>query len=240
MSPAVLGLETSGTWCSVALTAHGRVHARRLAVGNAHSDHVLDMVAEVLAEAGMLLSDCDAVSFGAGPGSFTGLRIACSVAQGLAFGAGLPVVAIGTLDAIAFGAASESGTATLLVAQDARMGEVYWGVFDVLADVPRPLIAPSLSKAADTGHALADAGFTLPFAVGAGNAWQAHPEALAGVAARIVLREAADAADVAVLGAREFAVGRAIDPADAVPLYVRDRVAETTAERAARRALAAA
>jgi len=236
MLPAVLGIDTSGTWCSAALVRDGEVHARRAEVGNAHSDHLLSMIDAVLADGSLALADCAAIAFAAGPGSFTGLRVACAVTQGLAFGASLPVAAIGTLDAIAEAtAAGESETAeTVLVAMDARMGEVYWSLYERACDGRLVALGPAaLATPARLRAALEARSIPLPVPLGCGNAWAACGATMDGLATRVVHRPAADAVDVATLGLRAVAEGRLIDASRAAPLYVRNDVARTTVEREA-------
>ena len=210
-------------------------HARRAEVGNGHSQQLLTMIDDVLAEASLELTDCDAIAFSAGPGSFTGLRVACAVAQGLAFGAGLPVAAIGTLDAIAHSVlgALDGDAATVLVAQDARMGEVYWALVACTAGRPTTVAGPALCAPDRLGDAVRaalhvdDRGITL----GCGNAWAVHGARLEGLVPRVIERASADAVDVAMLGIEAFRAGRTTDAAGASPVYVRDRVAQTTVER---------
>ncbi len=240
MRPAILGIDTSGTSCSVALVHGSLLYERRAAVGNAHSQHVLAMVSEVLVEASLSLEQCDAIAYAAGPGSFTGLRVACAVAQGLAFGAGLPVVAIGTLDAIAHAvlAPTNERSIQVLVAMDARMGEVYWSVMDWTANRLRALAPPALAPAAALRDRIAERiaeRTPAPIALGCGNAWAIHGDAMNDLVERVVVRDTADAVDVAQLGRIAHEEGRAIAPEDAAPLYVRDEVALTMVERAAER-----
>ena len=238
MSSPILGIDTSGSWCSAALVDGAAVHARRAEVGNGHSARLLAMVDEVLAEARLALPDCAAIAFSAGPGSFTGLRIGCAAAQGLAFGAGLPVAAIGTLEAIALasiGVEAPDGT-TVLVAQDARMGEIYWSLTTFAGGRPRVTAGPALSTPFALHQALATHHASVVIDVACGNAWSIHHDALIATAARatrIVDSAAADAVDVARLGLVALAEGRLVGPADAAPVYVRNDVARTTAERAA-------
>lgn len=234
MSPVVLGIDTSGSWCSVALVDGPTTHVRRSNVGNAHSEHVLAQVDAVLADASRELTDCDAIAFAAGPGSFTGVRVACAVAQGLAFGADRPVAAVGTLDALAHSVPDEPEGSALLVAQDARMGEVYWSVFRFDGGRWSSTAGPALVAPARLLELLSRSGATLPLDIGCGNAWRVHGDAMTGLVARVVHRDSADAVDVARLGASAWCEGRSIDAADAMPVYVRDQVASTTAERASR------
>lgn len=240
MTPVVLGIDTSGRWCSAALLHGETLHVRRTEVGNAHSSHLFGMVGAVLDEAGLRLVDCDVLAFGAGPGSFTGLRVACAAAQGLAFGADLRVAAVGTLDAIAHSVlAGIVRPATLLVAHDARMGEVYWSLFALDERSSRVLAGPALGTPVTLRAALAALGIA-PVDVGCGNAWDVHGDAMAGLAKRVVSRAAADAADVAALGLQAWHDGRLVSPDQAHPLYVRNDVAQTTSERLARKRAASA
>jgi tRNA threonylcarbamoyladenosine biosynthesis protein TsaB len=232
MSPVVLGIDTSGSWCSAALVRGAERCVRRAEVGNAHSDHVLAMIEAVLGEAHLTLDDCAAVAFAAGPGSFTGLRVGCAVAQGLAFGASLPVASIGTLEAIAHsvGDFDRSRPQTLLVAQDARMGEIYWSLLQRTGDQIRTVVESSL---ASPGGLLSALAAEPPVDVGCGNAWTLHGPALEGLVRRVVPRDAADALDVAELGVVAVREGRLMSPEFASPVYVRNDVARTTAQREA-------
>ena len=240
MKPVVLGIDTSGTSCSVALACETalvpHVYARRAAVGNSHSKYVLAMVRDVLADASLSLSECDAIAYAAGPGSFTGLRVACAVAQGLAFGAGVPVVPVGTLEAIGRSVIASliEPPQEILVAMDARMGEVYWTLLHsacgrLTTAMPPALATPAALRDRITGRV----GESI--ALGCGNAWAIHGDAIDGVVERVIHRDTADAVDVAHLGRLAWLDGKAIAPEHASPLYVRDDVALTTAEREAKR-----
>src|SRR6478752_7014782 len=114
--------ETSTEWCSVALSLEGEIRALEQRAGNRHSELALPMLETLLKAAGLTPERLDAVAFGAGPGSFTGLRIACGIAQGLAFPRGIPVLGVSTLEVLA----EESGAARVLACLDARMREVYY------------------------------------------------------------------------------------------------------------------
>ena len=232
MPPVVLGIDTSGSWCSTALARGAEVHARRAEVGNAHSDHLLSMVESALAQAGISLAQCDAIAYSAGPGSFTGLRVGCAVAQGLAFGASLPVAAIGSLDAIARSIlhTEPAFRGTTLVAQDARMGEVYWALFDLSEGQPIAVTEAALAPPDRLHDALAAIGRPSQV-VGCGNAWSVYRDELRGLVDRVVPRASADAVDVAALGVMACLDGRLIAAELASPLYVRNEVARTTAQR---------
>jgi len=121
----LLVLDTSTEWCSAALWLDGRVQARRVLAEQRHSSLLLPMVDELLRESAIGLRQLDGIGYGAGPGSFTGLRIACAVTQGLAFGADLPVAGVSTLQSIA----EQAGAERVLTVLDARMAEVYWAAY---------------------------------------------------------------------------------------------------------------
>jgi tRNA threonylcarbamoyladenosine biosynthesis protein TsaB len=226
-SPTLLALDTATEFCSVALLRAGQVQVRVEDVGQSHSERLLPMVQALLADAAVTLDQVDALAFGAGPGSFTGLRIACGAAQGLAFGLDCPVLPIGNLRALAARVLAQDAEArTVGVAIDARMNEVYWAVYRVDAGRLLELAAPALSTP------LACAEEFIGFAVDAmgGNAltmpgteW---PQQL-----RRSAEARADAGDIVRLAGEDWAAGRAVPAAEAAPLYVRDRVAQTIEER---------
>lgn len=135
----ILAIDTSSERCSVALLHEGRIYARGKDIPREHTLHLLPMVDELLAETALSLPQLDAIAYGKGPGSFTGLRITMGMVQGLAFGADKPVVPVSTLESMALDAwqthAEETASAqNILVTMDARMQEVYWGVFRLAAD----------------------------------------------------------------------------------------------------------
>ncbi|HAS63934.1 MAG TPA: tRNA (adenosine(37)-N6)-threonylcarbamoyltransferase complex dimerization subunit type 1 TsaB, partial [Vibrio sp.] len=127
MSAKILALDTATENCSVALLVNDQVYVRSEVAPRDHTKKILPMVDEVLKEAGVTLAELDALAFGRGPGSFTGVRIGIGIAQGLAFGADLPMIAVSTLEAMAQGSYRVSGATEVAAAIDARMSEVYWG-----------------------------------------------------------------------------------------------------------------
>lgn len=223
----ILALDTAGQGCSVALLAGERLIERYEAEPRRHAASLLPMAEECLAEAGLALRELDAVAFGRGPGSFTGLRIATSVAQGIAFGVGLPVVPVSNLAAGAAAAWRLHGWRRVLVAFDARMDEVYAGAFELGADgLPRPVGEEALlTPAALALPARAAAGDARDWH-GAGSAFAAWPE----LAGRLGLA-AADAAiaplarDLLGLAAAALARGETVAAEDALPVYLREQVA---------------
>jgi tRNA threonylcarbamoyladenosine biosynthesis protein TsaB len=220
----ILALESSTSWCSVAVGDGRDWHERAVDAGNAHSTLLLPMIRRALAVAGWPLASLDAIAFGAGPGSFTGLRIGCGVAQGLALGADLPVVPVGTLAALALG----DGGAHVVACLDARMREVYVAAYARDGEAVREVAAPAV-LAPDAVIAPTGGGFR-----GAGNGFLAYP----GLALRLRL-DAVDATArptaraVGRLAVARVAAGDTVRAAAALPVYVRHRVALTTAERAA-------
>ncbi len=231
----LLAIDTATEVCSVALARGDRIFERAENVGQQHSERILPMVDALLREADAQLSGCDAIAFGAGPGAFTGLRIACGVAQGLAFGAHKPVVAIGNLAALALAAHSAApGAGRVLAAIDARMQEAYWAVYAVEGDTLSEVAGPALVAAADLAELCSRHAPDLV----AGNALRSFPEVTAGLVCATAPDARAGAASIARLAAIEFAGGRAVAPELAAPIYVRDRVALTVDERRAAAALA--
>lgn len=230
----VLALETGSEWCSVAVGDGTRWVPRSFHAGQSHSERIVPMLDEVLREAGIALRDLDGIAFGAGPGAFTGVRIACGVAQGLSLGSGVPVVPVSTLAAQAEVARRVHGWTRVLAALDARMGEVYVaalrhdaGGWEEVA--PPAVLSPSaaiLRFATDVDRA--DERF------GAGNGFAACPELASGLMlAGVDATLRPDAQAVGTLSLAVLRDGRGVAAALALPIYVRDRVALTSAERAA-------
>ena len=224
----ILAIETSGERGSVALLADATLHEYVLEGHARHSEHLLPTLRRLLGEAGLSLGQLDGLAFGAGPGAFTGLRLACGVVQGLALGTGLPVVPVGSLQALAL----EAPVGPVLTATDARMGEVYWAAFDNDGAEPREILQPRCTPPEDLRIA-GDGAWT-----GTGSAFAAYPEriptAVLQSLARVTAQEAPQARAVARIAARRIERGETVSAARAAPLYVRDKVALTTAERLAR------
>ena len=222
----LLALDTSTECCSVALLLDGEIRLRSQLTERGHAELVLPMVEGLLAEAGLELGDLDGLAFGRGPGAFTGLRIAAGVVQGLALGAGLVVAPVSSLAAVAEQIPAAEGE-LVLVCNDARMGEVYWGVHQRMAD--GSLMAITAERVSPPDRVVVDA-FTASHA--GGNAFERYPalrERLAGLGWRIHdgLYPRADA--VARIGALELASGRGVPGEEALPVYVRDDVARPSA-----------
>ncbi|MBI5005800.1 MAG: tRNA (adenosine(37)-N6)-threonylcarbamoyltransferase complex dimerization subunit type 1 TsaB [Nitrosomonadales bacterium] len=223
----LLAVETSTEYCSVALWQDGTVSERCELVGQKHSEVLMAMLDALLKEAGVAVRQVDGIAFGKGPGSFTGVRIACGVAQGLALGADVKVVGICTLQALA----EACGRDRVIAALDARMGELYLAAYEKCDGVWTEVVAPCLCKAGDAPAVAGENWFGAGsgFAVNDAALSARYAEQLAGVDAQAVPQAGA----VARLAAAEFAQGNAVDAAQALPLYLRDKVALKTSERAA-------
>lgn len=221
----LLALDTATEACTVALWADGAV-IERFEVGGQHSERILPMVQEVLAEAGLTLTQLDAIAFGRGPGSFTGLRIGAGVTQGLAFGADLPVVPVSSLAALAQGLDAPK----VLAAFDARMQQVYWGAYVRNAQGLMGLQGGEIVIAPKDVPLPDDAGWT-----GAGSGWDQYAGELSlrlGDKITEWCRQCFPRArHVAELGAAAFQAGQAVPPEQALPVYVRDEVAVKQSRR---------
>ena len=221
----ILAIETSSELASCALLREGRVHFRESSGVRTHSQAVLPMIQELLEEAGIALRDCDAIAYGAGPGSFTGVRTACGIAQGLGFGAGLPLLPVVTLEAMALACRERHGAAEVLAVLDARMNEVYWGQYRFEGEQPIASLPPALSAP----EVVSPLGLATP----CGNGFAAYAGAFEGKA----FADGADstimphAVQVAQLGRLAFLAGQGVAAAQAQPLYLRNKVAYTKAER---------
>jgi len=221
----LLAIETATEACSVALYQEGEVMERFEIAPRQHAALVLPWVEAVLADAGIALNQLDAIAFGRGPGSFTGLRIAAGVTQGLAFGADLPVVPVSTLAALAQGAHLASGKPRIFAALDARMKEVYCGAYGFDQDAHLEWVGEESVCVPDAVSVPEGEGW-----FGAGSGWDTYGDVLA----RRCVLPATDylpdwlphAANVAQLAAVQFQSGQTIPPEQAAPVYLRDNVAD--------------
>lgn len=220
----LLAIDTSTEACSAALSIAGEVHERYEIAPRGHTQLILPMVETLLSDAGLTLSKLDALAFGCGPGSFTGVRIAASVAQGLAFGANLPVVPVSSLAALAQGSYADKGAQRVLAAIDARMNEVYWGAYQCDDDgLMRLQGIEWLAAPEDVPLPEAEAWF------GAGSGWESYADILqgrlSGIADGYEATRYPRARDVARLGCDGFKRGLAITAEHALPVYLRNEVA---------------
>jgi tRNA threonylcarbamoyladenosine biosynthesis protein TsaB len=224
----ILALDTSTEFLSLALQYQGRVLTRHFLAGQSHSQLILPTVRELLDEAQIDMHNLQAIVYGAGPGSFTGLRIACGVTQGLAFGAGLPVLGISTLMALA----EASGHSRVIACLDARMGEVYHAAY-VRADTGgwHTVMQPGLYKPTQL-PAIEDGDW-----VGVGNGWAAYSEALhacyGAQVSEAMPERYPEARAMLVLAEPALSAGLGLPASEAAPVYIRNRVALKTHEREA-------
>lgn len=225
----ILAIETSCEHATVALSLSNEIVQYSLEGHNNHSERLLPLLRQLLAEAQLGLTALDALAFGAGPGAFTGLRLACGVVQGLAMGADLGVVPVNSLGALAL----QAPASLVFVATDARMGEAYSASYRLRGDLPEALqepvcVSPQYLRLPTPGDW---------FAIG--SALQAYEVALEEQPDRRLIGIDAQAypqaREVARIAAHETACGRIIAPELAVPLYVRNKVALTAAEQKARK-----
>ena len=224
----ILAIDTSTEFLSLALWLNGRVLSRDIHAGQTHSQQILPTLRTLLDEAKIELTALDGIAFGAGPGSFTGLRIACGVAQGLAFGANLPVVAVSTLQALA----QQSGAEKVIACLDARMGEIYHAAYEKQNGEWLEVSAPALFKPEDAPKVNGDDW------VGVGTGWLVYPDVLQAVYGE-QLRETPkpdhnshpSAGAIAELALPTFEAGLARPAHEAAPIYIRNKVALKMSER---------
>jgi tRNA threonylcarbamoyladenosine biosynthesis protein TsaB len=225
----LLALDTATETMSVAVLDGAQEWVADEAGGMLASQRLLPLAFSLLERAGLALTDLDAIAFGRGPGAFTGLRTACSVAQGLAFGARLPVLAIDSLALLAEDAFAQHGIAECWVAMDARMDEAYAAAYRRDGDHWQTVHAPALWAV----PALAETWRREPPACVAGSALDVFGARLPSATALRIVTPQGRAAALARLASAAWQRGEALDAALALPLYLRDKVALTTAERAA-------
>ena len=224
----ILALDTATENCSAALLIEGQLRASEELILRGHAARILPMIDELLRAAQLRLADLSAIAFGRGPGSFTGVRLAASVTQGLAQGAGLGVVAVSDLRAVAQRAFElPAAPQHVLVCNDARMHEVYWACFERAPD--------GFAVAASEERVGSPAGVTLPAqwqavsgVLGAGSGFSAYPELAATLSGRLTVVSdplLPRATEIARLAVAEVLNGRVLPPEQALPVYLRDDVA---------------
>jgi tRNA threonylcarbamoyladenosine biosynthesis protein TsaB len=223
----ILALDTATEICSVALLTHDSLRVRELPAGGGHSAHILPLVQALLAESGHALKELDCIAFGRGPGGFTGVRLAASVTQGLAFGAGLPVVPISDLLAVAQQALDRvPGAASVLVCNDARMQEVYWSC--ALRDGTGLAVPATPERVGPPDTVELPLGLPRPV-TGAGRGFAVWPQlaprldvSLAPELAGLLPR----AREIARLAVPQWLAGQAVAAELAQPVYLRNDVAK--------------
>jgi tRNA threonylcarbamoyladenosine biosynthesis protein TsaB len=228
----LLAIDTASAQCSVALLLGAELHSRAVATAREHAQLILPMIHELMAEAGVSLQQLDGIAFGRGPGSFTGVRVAASVTQGLALGTGLPVFPVSDLRALAeqslrSAAGSVAADSFALACMDARMGEVYWGCYRVSAGHAGEVFGEEcvssiddlLRKLPQACHAAAGMGLAAYPAVG---------EALKLLPGNCLLSAEPHAADIVILAELDLqAGGQWLDAAEAQPVYLRNQIVKT-------------
>lgn len=216
----ILALDTSTDACSVALWIDGEVREDFRVVPRQHTQLLLPMAEALLAEAGLSVAGLDAIAFGRGPGSFTGIRIATGAAQGLAFAADLPVLPISTLAAMALQQGRAQGRDRIVVALDARMDEIYWGAYQLVCGLPVEQLAEQVSSPAE---------LYLPSvgpwtAVGPGfNYLDAMSDSVRAVIQQTPTLEVyPSAAAMLPIAAQDLLEGRGLKPEQGLPVYLRE------------------
>lgn len=231
----LLAIDTSTEWLSLALQADGQVLSHTAAGGALTSTDLIPQIQRLMANAGLRWTDLDALVFGAGPGSFTGLRSACSVVQGLAFAAGLPVLPVDTLMVVAEDARHQLaavGAFFVTALLDARMDQMYAACYHYDGAIWSKTKGHELISPEDIDQFTDSADGLL-----AGNVFSVYgPRLSAGHGWRVTAMPSAQA--MLRLAPTLLASGCAVPAAQALPTYVRDKVAQTTAERAALKAAA--
>ncbi len=229
----ILALDTSSPACTVALAVGEAVEERFETTPRGHGQRVLAMVESLLAEAGLAVGQLDGIVFGRGPGAFTGVRIATSVVQGLAWSADLPVVPVSSLAALAQGALRERGEEAVAAAFDARMGELYWGLYrcqdGVMVEAEPECVAPAdRVPVPKKGRWF-----------GTGSGWGAAGEVLAGrfgeTLGGVECERLPRARDLVTLGRGPLQRGETVVAAEAQPVYLRNEVAKPKATEGEKR-----
>ena len=227
----LLALDTSSLACSVALQAGDTLVWRHEEQAREHTRLLVPMIEEVLAEAGLAVAELDAIVLGNGPGSFIGMRIATSVAQGLAHGAGVQIVPVSSLLAVAAAVVATEGAKAVAVCQDAHMDEVYLGLYAAGLDgLPALVGAERLHDASVIAELELEPGrFTA-----AGFGWQRYPRLLETnrpLLASIGSVSHPSARYLLATGSALAASGAGVDPQDVVPAYLRQTVAQPSRHR---------
>lgn len=226
MTTHLLAIDTSSEACSVALLCGSETVYRFTDVPRKHAELILPMVDEVLVDAGVRLQQLDAIAFGRGPGSFTGLRIAAGTVQGLAFGADRPVIPVSSLAGLAQRAWREHGWSQVYAAFDARMGDVYWGAYQRDADgdwqlLGEECVAPPAVICAAAGIVAMDGWY----GVGSGWTYRSELEQQVGTLLHCDDKLLPHALDLLPLARRALSRGQTISPEQVVPVYLRNDVA---------------
>jgi tRNA threonylcarbamoyladenosine biosynthesis protein TsaB len=231
----LLAIETSTEVATIALLAKGEIISRELSGVQTHSHGVLPAVKDLFDEASIALSQCDVIAFGCGPGAFTGLRTACGVVQGLAFGLDIPVVPVVSLRAMAQAAHADDSRGDFVCVLDASMNEVYWAHYQAIKSIDgakiskgwREMHAPRLAQATEAFDYALLHGVDLVLGKGV-----AFTDELAQTNKTLLIKQAMPhAKELVQLGLQDFIAGLAVSAELAQPLYLRNKIAQTTLER---------
>ena len=226
----ILALDTSTEYLSLALQLDGNTLCYDALAGQSHSQQILPQIRALLNEANVELSDLDGIAFGAGPGSFTGVRIACGVAQGLAFGANLPVVSVNTLMALAEASFKACNATKVIGCLDARMGEVYHAAFEKKDDIWQEVSITGLFKP-QAVPALEGSDW-----LGAGSGWLTYAEQLSVIyrlqIKQVLPKALPTASALLTIAQLQLAAGLGKSATESAPIYIRNKVALKTTERA--------
>lgn len=216
----LLAIDTATEACSAALFLDGAITSRYEYAPRQHAELILPMVDELLAEAGIKINHLDCLAFGRGPGAFTGVRIATGVVQGLAFATDLPVIPVSTLAALAQGAIDKSDH--LFSAIDARMGEIYWGLFHADKNIVTAITGESVSKP-EQASAPADRSW-----YGIGSGWKTYKDILSagGNLSGVDSDVFPHAKDIIPLAVHDYELGNAVSAEEALPVYLRNKVTD--------------
>jgi len=223
----LLALDKSSDACSVALQLDNTISETHVVEPKQHTRLLIPMIRDLLRDPGIDLGDLDAVVLGNGPGSFIGMRIGASVAQGLAYGSGLKIVPISSMAAIAAEVMDRYSAAEVIVAQDARMNEAYLGIYRKDGEGIPTAVTDEVLQPIEKIDGLAAANASELFA--AGQAWEKYPVLLAlnrAAISEIVDVQYPKARYLLALGARACQLGEAIEPENLAPAYIRTKVAE--------------
>ncbi len=222
----ILAFDTTTEACSAALSTAQGVFSRSEIMPRGHTRRLLPLLDELLGQAALQLSDLDAIAYCRGPGSFTGIRIAAGVAQGLSYGANLPLIPVSTLACLAQGVYREQGGEVVLTAIDARMDEVYWGVYQLTA--PGIMVARTDELVVSPEAVPVPSPLLLGSWYGVGSGWDLYKE-------RIMARcgkptggldggRLPDARDCLSIAHTRYLEGALVSACEALPVYLRNRV----------------
>lgn len=221
----LLAIDASTEMCSVALLKGQDLFEKKVLSPKQHTALILPFIDELLHEAVLDLSQIDAIAFGAGPGSFTGLRIAASVTQGIAYARSLPVIALSTLAALAFQAVKKYGAQYIIPVLDARMGQIYWGMYQWDDQAGLSVIQSDALSRPEELKSFCHRRFDKNSCVGIGKGFASYSDVLQdGLFSKTYSDDYPLAADMAILAVKEYQLGHGLTAEKARPIYLREQV----------------